>query len=193
MTPIKASTLKSTPPATTKAPTTTTSTTPSTTTTSTTTTTTTTARPSKTLPPHDKLIESDNHIGSRGRRPRPEESATTPTPRRRSTPTPEKTVSDERLGAAIKNRSELLRKPYRGRPALVSESLVTVRKSTIYKWLGSKLLLFFQDPPVVVKEPVASTSAPKVYESRPRFPAKISSVAPEDQVRLFYFTNISSL
>jgi hypothetical protein len=130
VTPIKASTQKSTPPATTKAPSTTTSTTPATTTTTTTTTTSTTARPSKTLPPHDKIIETDNYIGSRGRRPhRPDESsATTPNPRRRATPTTEKSNSDEKIGVAIKNRAELLRKPYRGRtPPLVSESLVTVR------------------------------------------------------------------
>lgn len=36
---------------------------------------------------------------------------------------------------------------------------------------------------MVVKESVVSTSAPRVYESKPRFPEKISSVAPDDQAR----------
>jgi hypothetical protein len=39
---------------------------------------------------------------------------------------------------------------------------------------------------VLVKESIASTSAPRVYESKPRFPEKISSVAPDDQARNVY-------
>jgi hypothetical protein len=72
----------------------------------------------------------ENHIVSKNRR-RPEGSAT-PNPRRRATPSTEKPTpapeksNDDKLGAAIKNRAELLRKANRGRSPLVSDSLVTV-------------------------------------------------------------------
>ncbi|XP_059487366.1 mucin-2-like isoform X8 [Neocloeon triangulifer] len=142
VTPSKTYPLKSSTTTTTKAPATTT--------------TTTTAQP-KTLPPVDKLIEEDNQLTTKVRRPsRP--SATTPFPRRRSPTLAPRVPSEGKDDAAIKSRAELLKKGNR-RPPLQSASLINegIREA---------------------KEEIVSTAAPRVY-SRPNRP--VAAIAPEQQ------------